>query len=493
MTFADLRLSEPLLRALAAEGYSTPTPIQTKAIPHVLDGRDVLGCAQTGTGKTAAFALPILDRLAKEHVPHPNGHRHRKIRALVLSPTRELASQIDESFRTYGKHLRLRHAVIFGGVGMGRQIDALRAGIDVLVATPGRLLDLMNQGYVDLGGVEVFVLDEADRMLDMGFIHDIRRIIPKLPPRRQNLLFSATMPPDIRQLADTILQKPVSVQVAAESATAERVKQYVYHVEKRNKPTLLTHYLNSNAVTRALVFTRTKHGADRVAKQLSRSGIRAEAIHGNKAQNARQRALANFKSDRPPVLVATDIAARGIDVDEVSHVVNYDVPNVPETYVHRIGRTARAGASGVAVSFCDTEEREFLRDIERLTRQQVEVRNDHPKYEGGNAVQQPSAGRSNGSPRHQQQQRPAGGAGHAPRRPDRQHAVGGGVRSSHGGMTQVSAKPRQQSHAPARPQGEPRRDHPTASAKGGVSHFRGRGKPSRRPGGFAQSASRRRG
>src|SRR4051812_18036908 len=376
MTFAELRLSEPILRALSQEGYSIPTPIQLQAIPHVLDGHDVLGCAQTGTGKTAAFALPILDKLGREHIPHPNGARHRKIRCLVLSPTRELASQIDESFRTYGKQLRLRHAVVFGGVGMGNQISALREGVDILVATPGRLLDLMNQGYVDLTGVEVFVLDEADRMLDMGFIHDIRRVIPKLPAKRQNLMFSATMPPDIRQLANTILRQPQVVSVAPVASTAELVKQYAYFVEKREKANLLAQYINSNAITRILVFTRTKHGADRVAKHLTRTGIRAEAIHGNKAQNARQRALANFKSDRPPVLVATDIAARGIDVDDVSHVINFDVPNVAETYVHRIGRTGRAGATGTAVSFVDHEERAYIRDIERLTRKPIEVLGD---------------------------------------------------------------------------------------------------------------------
>ena len=505
MTFAQLRLAEPILRALSNEGYSTPTPIQAQAIPHVLDGRDVLGCAQTGTGKTAAFALPILHRLAAEHVPHPNGARHRKIRCLVLSPTRELALQIDESFRTYGKQLHLRSAVIFGGVGQGAQTQALRAGVDVLVATPGRLLDLMNQGYVDLTGVETFVLDEADRMLDMGFIHDIRRIIPKLPPRRQNLLFSATMPPDIRQLANTILREPAVVQVAPVSATAERVRQFAYFVEKRDKPTLLAHYINSNAITRVLVFTRTKHGADRVVKQLSKGGIRAEAIHGNKAQNARQRALANFKSDNPPVLVATDIAARGIDVDDVSHVVNFDVPNVAETYVHRIGRTARAGASGVAVSFVDSEERSYLRDIERLTRQQIEVKTDVPQGVRSTAPRhggdRPAGDRDTRD--HSRGSRDGGrGASREPqrqqqnsRRQGRPQHDGGEHRPAQRNHQQQPAKrPQPKPHPLARPHGNGRSSQqqpgPAPMAMG-MNHFRG--KPARRRGGgFATSGGRRR-
>jgi ATP-dependent RNA helicase RhlE len=396
MRFEDLRLSEPILRAVRAEGYTDPTPIQVKAIPHVMEGRDVLGCAQTGTGKTAAFALPILHRLSQSR-PHDHRHGHapaghapsvhragdtpprRAIQVLILAPTRELAAQIDESFRVYGRHTTMRHAAIFGGVNQGPQARAMRDGIDILVATPGRLLDLMQQGLVDLRHVNVLVLDEADRMLDMGFIRDIRKIIAKVPTQRQTLLFSATMPADIRDLASAILHRPVYVQVAAESMAADTVGQSVYFVEKGLKPAMLAYFLSRNAVTRALVFTRTKHGADKVARHLVRSGIRAEAIHGNKSQNARVRAMSQFKSGSPPVLVATDIAARGLDIDEISHVINYDMPNVPETYVHRIGRTGRAGASGLAVSFCDSSERILLKDIERLIRRAIPVSPDRPK------------------------------------------------------------------------------------------------------------------
>ena len=376
MRFVDLRLAEPLVRAVTSEGYLTATPIQVQAIPHVLKGQDLLGCAQTGTGKTAAFALPILHRLAARG---PQGGP-RRIRCLVLAPTRELATQIGESFRTYGKHLGLRHTVIFGGVNQNPQVDALRQGADIVVATPGRLLDLINQRHVDLRAVEVFVLDEADRMMDMGFIHDIRRIIPLLPKERQTLLFSATMPTEIRRLADTILRNPVTVQVAPVSSAADNVDQSVYFVEKHNKPVLLAHLVNHLPMSRALVFTRTKHGADRVVRHLHARGIRAEAIHGNKSQNARERALSNFRACKTPVLVATDIASRGIDIDGISHVVNYDLTHEPETYVHRIGRTARAGASGAAVSFCDHEERPNLKAIEKLIRQSIPVRSDHPEY-----------------------------------------------------------------------------------------------------------------
>ncbi|MBI5765184.1 MAG: DEAD/DEAH box helicase [Planctomycetes bacterium] len=377
MSFADLGLSEPILRAIAAEGYTTPTPIQTQAIPHVLAGRDLLGCAQTGTGKTAAFALPMLHRL------HHTGGGHRKvrtIRALVLSPTRELASQIGESFQAYGRHTGLKKYVIYGGVGQNPQVDALHNGTDILVATPGRLLDLMNQGHVDLRAVEIFVLDEADRMLDMGFINDIRKIVAKVPTARQTLFFSATMPADIRKLADSILKKPVSVQVAPESAAADNVEQSVYHLKRKDKPALLAHLLRDAKFFRSLVFTRTKSGANRVVRYLDQAGIASEAIHGNKSQSARMRAIENFKTSKTHVLVATDIAARGLDIDDISHVVNFDIPNVPETYVHRIGRTARAGASGVAVSFCDSLERSHLRAIERLIRKTITVNTEHPEY-----------------------------------------------------------------------------------------------------------------
>lgn len=393
MTFAELSLSEPILRAVAHEGYTVPTPIQAQAIPHIVAGKDVLGCAQTGTGKTAAFSLPILHRLSAVDLgaahPHPNQHRHRAIRALILSPTRELALQIDESLRTYGRHTHLRTACIFGGVNQNPQTRALRAGVDILVATPGRLIDLMEQGHVDLSHVQVFVLDEADRMLDMGFIQPIRRIVSEVPEQRQTLLFSATMPKEIRHLADALLKNPVSVQVAAVAATPDLVDQHVVFVSKRDKPALLADFLNAVHVDRALVFTRTKHGADRVTRDLNRAGIRADAIHGNKRQNVRQRTLAEFRSGKTWVLVATDIAARGIDVDGVSHVVNFDLPNEPETYVHRIGRTARAGASGMAVSFCDksSEERDYLRLIERLIRKQIPVKDFGPGAGEGHAAE----------------------------------------------------------------------------------------------------------
>lgn len=375
-TFEDLKLIEPLLRAIRSEGYTQPTPIQVQAIPHVLAGRDLLGCAQTGTGKTAAFALPILQQLvAKVH----SGQRRPYIRVLVLSPTRELASQIGESFTVYGRHTGLRQTTIFGGVGQNPQTQALYRGVDILVATPGRLLDLMAQGLVRLDHLEIFVLDEADRMLDMGFIHDVRRVVTALPKQRQTLFFSATMPSDIQELADNILTNPIRVEVSPVASTVETTEQRVYFVEKNDKPALLQHLLRDSSVTRALVFTRTKHGADRVVKQLRRvPTIGAEAIHGNKSQSARERALANFKAGTTRVLVATDIAARGIDVESISHVINYDLPNIPETYVHRIGRTGRAGEAGIAFSFCDTEERAYLVDIERLIRMRVPVASDYP-------------------------------------------------------------------------------------------------------------------
>jgi ATP-dependent RNA helicase RhlE len=360
MRFEELNLIEPLLRAVHSEGYTEPTPIQQQAIPHVLTGRDLLGCAQTGTGKTAAFALPILQQMA--HTPR----RDRYIRTLVLAPTRELATQIGESFRAYGRNLNFKTAVIFGGVGQSPQVDTLRRGVDILVATPGRLLDLMGQGYINLNRIEILVLDEADRMLDMGFIHDVRKVIAAVPRQRQTLLFSATMPAEIQELANNILNKPEYVAVTPVASTVELIQQSVYFVEKKEKPALLQSLLRDKSIRRVLVFTRTKHGANKVVQQLSRVSVQAEAIHGNKSQSARERALANFKNGTTRVLVATDIAARGIDVEDITHVINYDLPNEPETYVHRIGRTARAGASGVAIAFCDTEEREYLRDIERL-------------------------------------------------------------------------------------------------------------------------------
>lgn len=375
MRFDDFQLIDPLLRAVRAEGYETPTPIQQQAIPHVLGGRDVLGCAQTGTGKTAAFALPILQRLTTTHRARAG---LRAPRVLVLTPTRELASQIGDSFATYGRHTGLHHTVVFGGVGQAPQVKALRRGVDILVATPGRLLDLMGQGEVTLTQLEIFVLDEADRMLDMGFIHDVRRIIAALPRQRQTLLFSATMPRDIQELAQSILINPVRVEVTPVASTAARIEQSVYFVEKGDKRALLAHLLQDPAITRVLVFSRTKHGANRIVKELAAAGIPAAAIHGNKSQSAREQALDAFKRGRTRVLVATDIAARGIDVEGISHVINYDLPNIPESYVHRIGRTARAGADGIAISFCDQEERAFLRDIERLIRQPVPVVQDHP-------------------------------------------------------------------------------------------------------------------
>jgi len=391
MSFQNLNVIDPILRALAGEGYTQPTPIQAQAIPVLLSGRDLLGCAQTGTGKTAAFAIPMLQTL---HNAGTDGNGPRPIKALVLTPTRELAIQIGESFATYGKHTGVRHTVIFGGVSQHSQTVALRRGVDVLVATPGRLLDLMNQGFVSLRNLQMFVLDEADRMLDMGFIHDVKKVIAKLPAKRQSLFFSATMPPEIGKLAATILRDPVRVEVTPVSSTAEKVTQAVYLVEKNDKKFLLVHLLNEENIPTALVFTRTKHGADRVAKDLNKSGIAAEAIHGNKSQNARQRALSSFKSKQIRVLVATDIAARGIDIDELSHVINFELPNEPETYVHRIGRTGRAGASGIALSFCDAEERDYLKGINKLIAKTLPVVADHPYPAAAGASASPAAPRS---------------------------------------------------------------------------------------------------
>ncbi|MBK0381530.1 DEAD/DEAH box helicase [Pedobacter sp. SD-b] len=375
MTFSELELIEPIQKALKLQGYVKPTPIQAQAIPLLLQEKDLLGCAQTGTGKTAAFAIPILQLL---HLRGAQSKGSRKIKTLIVTPTRELAIQIGESFADYGKFLHLNHTVIFGGVGQKAQTDALHKGVDILIATPGRLLDLMNQGFISLKDVEFFVLDEADRMLDMGFIHDVKKLIAALPKQRQSLFFSATMPPAITQLANTILKNPVRVEVTPVSSTAETINQFLYYVDRNNKYDLLLHLLESKEIKTALVFTRTKHGADKVVKVLAKEGIKAAAIHGNKSQNARQNALENFKNQSIRVLVATDIAARGIDIDELAHVINFEIPNISETYVHRIGRTGRAGANGTAISFCDAEEKDFLKDIHKLINKDIPVIEDHP-------------------------------------------------------------------------------------------------------------------
>jgi len=424
-TFSDLSLGAPLLQALATEGYEKPTPIQAQAIPPLLEGRDLLGIAQTGTGKTAAFALPLLHRLTTtDRRAGPRG-----VRALILTPTRELCIQILDSFRSYGRHLRLSRAAVYGGVSQGPQVHTLSRGVDVLVATPGRLLDLMNQGQVRFDQLEAFVLDEADRMLDMGFIVPVKRIVAKLPKERQTLLFSATMPQDVAGLAASLLKEPVRVEVTPVATTAERISQRVHFVEKANKRALLAHLLSDQGIARALVFARTKHGANKVAEQLDRAGVRTDAIHGNKSQNARQKALSDFRNGKVRVLVATDIAARGIDVDGITHVINFDLPNEPESYVHRIGRTARAGNDGIAISFCDAEERAFLRDIEKTIRQQVTVDADHPFHAAhiadgvrqGGARQAPHA--SNGA---------RGGRGHHRGKPERRETHGQTADHAHG-------------------------------------------------------------
>ncbi len=373
MHFESLDIIEPILRSIKEEGYTIPTPIQEQAIPIILRGTDLIGCAQTGTGKTCAFAVPILQLLSKNKA----FDRKRKIRSLIVTPTRELAIQIEESFNAYGRHTGLNCTVVFGGVNQNPQTNALRNGVDILVATPGRLLDLMNQGHISLKDVEIFVLDEADRMLDMGFIHDVRKIISHLPQKRQSLFFSATMPPEIVKLAGSIVYKPVKVEVTPSASTVDIVDQYLYYIDKGNKNALLVDLLKDEKIKTALVFTRTKFGADKVVKVLKKKDITAEAIHGNKAQNARQRALSNFKSQTTRVLVATDIAARGIDVDDLEYVINYEIPNIPETYVHRIGRTGRAGANGTAISFCDAEEKAYIWDIEKLIAKQISVVEDH--------------------------------------------------------------------------------------------------------------------
>jgi ATP-dependent RNA helicase RhlE len=375
MEFQQLNLIEPILAALKEEKYTNPTPIQAEAIPIVLQQKDLLGVAQTGTGKTAAFAIPILQLLKQSEVLT---HKRRKVRSLIVTPTRELAIQIDESFKAYGRHTGLKSTVVFGGVGQGPQVTAIRQGIDILIATPGRLLDIIDQGFLSLHNVEIFVLDEADRMLDMGFIHDVKKLLTLLPQKKQTLFFSATMPSEIIKLASSILKNPEKVTVTPVSSTVDIIQQQVYFVDKGNKNKLLLELLKDVNIKTALVFTRTKHGADKVVKFLQAHNVIAEAIHGNKSQNARQRALANFKDQSTRVLVATDIAARGIDVDELAHVINYEMSNIPETYVHRIGRTGRAGANGTAISFVDAEEKIYLKDVEKLIVKKIDVIDNHP-------------------------------------------------------------------------------------------------------------------
>jgi ATP-dependent RNA helicase RhlE len=458
-SFAELGLSEPLLAALADEGYTTPTPIQTKAIPHVLAGRDLFGCAQTGTGKTAAFALPLIDRLLAD----PRKPAPRRCRVLVLAPTRELAAQIFESFKAYGRHARLKAAVIYGGVGQHQQSRAMMHGVDVLVATPGRLLDLVGQRLVDIRSVEYLVLDEADRMLDMGFIHDMRKIIAMLPADRQTLFFSATLPAEVRSLADAMLRDPLEIKTTPQATPAETVSQSVFFVAKKEKKALLLKLLEEEATGRVIVFARTKHGADKLHHDLDKAGIRAAAIHGNKSQAQRERALAAFKSPRPPVLIATDIAARGIDVDDVAHVVNYELPHEPETYVHRIGRTGRAGQTGAAVSFCDAEERSRLTAIERLLKRAIPARNEPP------AVSEEYRDQESGS---RTGRRPAGRRSRGGRQGGGQVQSQAGGRSQRQGGRQRSAKPTRAAEPQPIAAGTAAGAAPAAAGKPGRRKFR---------------------
>jgi ATP-dependent RNA helicase RhlE len=512
-TFNELSLIEPIRRALASENYTQPTPIQTQAIPHLLAGRDLLGIAQTGTGKTAAFGLPILQRLFEDKTPLAP----KSARALILTPTRELAIQIADSLRTYGKHLHLRQALVYGGVGQKPQVDSLARGVDILVATPGRLLDLIGQGHIRLDRVQIFVLDEADRMLDMGFIHDVRRIAKAIRSMHQSLLFSATMPNDIADLAGSMLKDPVRVEVTPAASTVELIDQRVLFVDTANKRALLTALLREPGIERALVFTRTKHGANKVAEHLERSQINAEAIHGNKAQTARQRALANFRSGRCRVLVATDIAARGIDIDGITHVVNFDLPNIPESYVHRIGRTARAGASGTALSFCGPEERSFLRDIERLTRRSLRVIPDHP-FVSGTAAKPAAAGESedrrrggghrdgghrnggqhkdrgrgpgrrHGAAHHQGAQRQDGHREAEAQRSEGRPQVNHEVEARSPGEPAHAEHPRNGHHRPDRP----RHEHRRGEHRRGEHHAGERGKNGQRPNAGHRSGEHRR-
>ncbi len=468
MSFSNLGLLPELLRAVEEKGYTAPTPIQAGTIPAILAGRDVLAGAQTGTGKTAAFVLPILQRLTQDNA----GAHHRAPRALVLTPTRELAAQVAENATGYGRHLQLRTAVVFGGVGINPQIDQLRRGCDLLIATPGRLLDLSEQGALDLGRISCFVLDEADRMLDMGFIHAIRRVLKLLPPERQNLMFSATYSDDIRALAQRFLRNPVSVEVASRNSTAERVTQSLYRVPKESKRHLLAHLIQEGNWQQVLVFTRTKHGANRLAKQLEGAGIAAAAIHGNKSQAARVRALADFKDLRVTALVATEVAARGLDIKELPHVVNYELPNVPEDYVHRIGRTARAGATGAAVSLVSADEEPLLRDIEKLLRSSIPVAAvpqfailntpAEPERAPVRAVRQGAAA-ANGRPlpsAHRGARRPQRGSGHGPAGAERQHAPHGTQRTS--------PQPRGEPHS-----GQPRGEQGRPGERGQSRRFGG--------------------
>ena len=467
-SFTDFGLSAPILKALAAEGYETPTPIQTKAIPQVMTGRDLCGIAQTGTGKTAAFALPILHRLAAT----PKARLRKSCRVLVLSPTRELASQIADSFRTYGRNLRLTTAVVFGGVPLGKQERELSGGVDILVATPGRLLDLVDRTSLTLRDVEILVLDEADQMLDLGFIHALKRIVRLLPKERQSLFFSATMPSAIASLADDFLRDPAKVAVAPVATTVERVEQSVMFVATSRKLALLETVLRDPAVDRVLVFTRTKHGADKVVRGLEKAGITASAIHGNKSQPQRERALAGFRNGACRVLIATDIAARGIDVEGVTHVINYDLPNVPESYVHRIGRTARAGAAGLAISFCNDEERAFLRDIEKLTRLKVPVASLPAGFSGGAMAGEPLERPAHGRPAPHAR----GHTGHGASRPNemkpergpkRRRGGGGSVRP--GAAQPNGGHPQRPSHASGRP-GQGAKPAPRRAEGGGDGH-----------------------
>lgn len=482
MEFKSLHIIEPILKALHDEGYRTPTPIQAQAIPVLLKGRDLLGVAQTGTGKTAAFAIPALqiltelDQQAKAEHGRDKKYRPKRkgVRCLILTPTRELAVQIDDSIKAYGRHLKLSSTVIFGGVSQGAQTNALRRGVDIVVATPGRLLDLMDQGFVHLDDVEIFVLDEADRMLDMGFVRDVQKIIAELPSNRQSLFFSATMPPAIVKLSEDILYDPVRVEVTPVSSTVDLIEQSLYYVEKSKKQALLMWLLEENNIQTALVFTRTKHGADGVVRTLNRNHIKAEAIHGNKAQNARQRALNNFKESKIRVLVATDIAARGIDVDDLEHVIQYEIPNVPETYVHRIGRTGRAGASGCAYSFCSPDEKIYIRDIEKLIKKKIPVVYDHPlaktEQSDSRGAEQPRQGEArSGQPRQggegggrnsrrrsytEDSARHSGGQGSRPQQRNRPRSEG---RSNEERRTQSHAKP--QGEQSSRPPKKKKVDH----------------------------------